>query len=65
MTDGKPETEYAGIAADFARLKEQNEEEESRGLRSNAPDAKRLNKQRNVEFNSKLVVLLAFFLLIL
>jgi len=65
MTDGKPETEYAGLAADLAREKGQKEEVESRGLRSKAPDAKRLDSQRNVEFNSKLVVLLAFFLLIL
>ena len=52
-----PQSEYAGIAAQFAAAKAKRDEEESRGLRDTVDDG----KQREREFTVKQGMLMAWF----
>lgn len=64
MEDGKPKTEFEGIAAQFAAAKAKQEREEAQGLRNSSTDAKIANKRRELQFKSSHSLLVAFFFLI-
>jgi len=63
MSNGEPTSEYAGIAAEFAKAKARREEEEARGLLD--PSATDENKRREIRFKAIHGLLIAFFLWIL
>jgi len=60
MDDGAP-NEFEGIAAAFAKAKQQREKEEAQGLRGTSEDAKAVNKAREVQFKASHGLLIAFF----
>ena len=63
MSNGEPNSEYAGIAAEFAKAKARREEEEARGLLD--PSAADENKRREIQFKAIHGLLIAFFIWIL
>lgn len=63
MSDGEPKSEYAGIAAEFAKAKAKREEEQARGLPD--PSAKYDNKRKEIRFKALHGLLIAFFVWIL
>lgn len=65
MDDGPHETEYSGIAAEFARAKAEREKEEAKGLLDSSVNAKAVNKQKEVQFSASHGLLLALFCLLL
>ncbi|KAF1990054.1 hypothetical protein K402DRAFT_325370 [Aulographum hederae CBS 113979] len=62
MEDGDTQTEYSGIAAEFARAKAVREKEEAQGLRASGRDAKASSKRKEVEFAAAHGLLVAFFM---
>lgn len=60
MDDGAP-SEFEGIAAAFAKAKQQREQEEAQGLRGTSDDAKAVNKTRELQFKASHGLLIAFF----
>ncbi len=65
MDDGAHQSEYTGIAAEFARAKAEREKQEAKGLRDTSVNAKAFNKQKEIEFSAKHGLLIAFFSLLL
>jgi len=63
MSDGEPQSEYAGIAAEFAKAKAKRQEEEAKGFldRSSRDE----NKRREIQFKAIHGLLIAFFVWIL
>lgn len=63
MDNGEPVPAYEGLAAAFAKAKQDRERDEASGLRGSAGDA--ANKQGEVLFKATHGILTAFFALIL
>lgn len=63
MSDGEPKSEYAGIAAEFARAKAKREEEQAQGLLD--PSAKDENKRKEIRFKALHGLLIAFLVWLL
>jgi phosphatidylinositol glycan class O len=63
MSNGEPNSEFAGIAAEFAKAKARREEEEARGLLD--PSATDENKRREIQFKAIHGLLIAFFIWVL
>ncbi|KAK7514944.1 GPI ethanolamine phosphate transferase 3 [Phyllosticta citriasiana] len=63
MEEGKPRSEYQGIAAQFAAAKARQEQEEAQGLRNRSGDAKAADKRRELQFKSSHSLLVAFLAL--
>ena len=63
MDNGEPVPAYEGLAAAFAKAKQERERDEAAGLSSSAGDA--ANKQGEVHFKATHGILTAFFALIL
>ncbi|KAF2097511.1 hypothetical protein NA57DRAFT_41610 [Rhizodiscina lignyota] len=64
MDDGV-QTEYTGIAAEFAKARAERDKEEAKGLRDSSVNAKAFNKQKEIEFSASHALLIAFFCLLL
>lgn len=64
MEEGKPKTEFEGIAAQLAAAKAKQERDEAQGLRSSSTAAKVANKRGELHFKSSHSLLIAFFFLI-
>ena len=65
MDDGANQTEYTGIAAQFAKAKAEREKQEAKGLKDSSHNAKAFNKQKEIEFSAKHGLLIVFFCLLL
>jgi phosphatidylinositol glycan class O len=63
MSDGEPKSEYAGIAAEFAKAKSKREEEQAKGLLD--PSAKDDKKRKEIRFKALHGLLIAFLVWIL
>lgn len=63
MSNGEPSSEYAGIAAEFAKAKARREREESRGLRDPSGDGE--DNRRGIRFKAIHGLLIAFLAWIL
>jgi len=63
MSNGELNSEYSGIAAEFAKAKARREEEEARGLLD--PSAADEKKRREIQFKAIHGLLIAFFVWIL
>lgn len=65
MDNGESAPAYEGLAAAFAKAKQERERDEAAGLRGTAGDAAEANKQGEVHFKAAHGILTAFFALIL
>lgn len=62
MENGAPETEYTGIAAEFARAKAERDKLEAKGLRDTSVNAKEFNKKKEIVFGARHALLVVLFL---